>query len=145
MDVVNEILAVATTADTDAVDLTPQLEHLLTKSGLHQGQVVVFVPGSTGAVTTIEFESGAIEDLKAAIDRLAPRSISYAHDARWGDGNGYSHVRAALLGPSLSVPISDGCLSLGTWQQVVLLDFDNRPRTRRVLVQLIGQKHRETA
>ena len=145
MDVVNEILAVATTADTDAVDLTPQLEHLLTKSGLHQGQVVVFVPGSTGAVTTIEFESGVIEDLKAAIDRLAPRSISYAHDARWGDGNGYSHVRAALLGPSLSVPISDGCLSLGTWQQVVLLDFDNRPRTRRVLVQLIGQKHRETA
>ena len=145
MDVVNEILAVATTADMDAVDLTPQLEHLLAESGLRQGQVVVFVPGSTGAVTTIEFESGVIEDLKAAIDRLAPRSISYAHDARWGDGNGYSHVRAALLGPSLSVPISDGCLSLGTWQQVVLLDFDNRPRTRRVLVQLIGQKHRETA
>ena len=145
MDVVNETLAVATTADMNAVDLTPQLEHLLAEIGLRQGQVVVFVPGSTGAVTTIEFESGAIEDLKAAIDRLAPRSISYAHDARWGDGNGYSHVRAALLGPSLSVPISDGCLSLGTWQQVVLLDFDNRPRTRRVLVQLIGQKHRETA
>jgi len=145
MDVVNETLAVATTADMDAVDLTPQLEHLLAESGLRQGQVVVFVPGSTGAVTTIEFESGVIEDLKAAIDRLAPRSISYAHDARWGDGNGYSHVRAALLGPSLSVPVSDAHLSLGAWQQVVLLDFDNRPRTRRVLVQLIGQKHRKTA
>lgn len=145
MELVNETLTIATTAEMDAVDLTPRLNHLLAESGLSQGQMTVFVPGSTGAVTTIEFESGVIEDLKAAIDRLAPRSIPYAHDARWGDGNGYSHVRAALLGPSVSIPVLDGRLALGTWQQVVLLDFDNRPRTRRVLVQLIGRKHRKRA
>jgi secondary thiamine-phosphate synthase enzyme len=99
----------------------------------------VFVPGSTAAVTTIEFESGVVADLKGAIDRMAPADIPYEHNARWGDGNGYSHVRAALMGPSLYVPIVDGRPSLGTWQQVVLCDFDNRPRTRRVVLQVVGE------
>jgi secondary thiamine-phosphate synthase enzyme len=104
------------------------------------GQVVVFVPGSTGAVTTIEYEEGVVGDLKQAIERFAPRTIEYAHDAAWGDGNGYSHVRAAMLGPSLSIPVIDGAMTLGTWQQVVLIDFDNRPRQRRVIQQIIGEE-----
>lgn len=129
-----------TSADTDVVDITGELRDNLAKSGVRQGALVVFVPGSTGAVSTIEFEPGAVEDLKAAIERIAPREIHYNHDAAWGDGNGYSHVRAALLGPSLSIPIIDGILQLGTWQQVVLLDFDNRPRTRRIIQQVIGEE-----
>jgi len=96
------------------------------------------VPGSTAAVTTIEFEPGAVEDLKRAIERLAPADGEFAHNLRWGDGNGYAHVRAALLGPSLTVPIANGALATGTWQQIVLLDFDNRPRRRKVLLQATG-------
>ena len=99
---------------------------------------MVFVPGSTAGLTTMEFESGAVVDLKSAIDRLAPEGMAYAHDARWGDGNGFSHVRAALLGPSLSLPLREGALVTGTWQQIVLVDFDNRPRSRRVEIQIIG-------
>ena len=98
----------------------------------------LFIPGSTAALTTIEYESGVINDLKKAIEKLAPSDIYYEHDERWGDGNGYSHVRAALIGPSLNIPVSEGRMLLGTWQQIVLLDFDNRPRRRRVLFQIIG-------
>lgn len=130
----------STTGETDILDLTAELRDNLARSGVRNGQVVVFVPGSTGAVTTIEYERGVLDDLKDAIDRVAPRDIQYAHDARWGDGNGYSHVRAALLGPSLSVPVVDGAMTLGTWQQVVLIDFDNRPRNRRVIQQVIGEE-----
>jgi secondary thiamine-phosphate synthase enzyme len=99
----------------------------------------VFVPGSTAGITTIEFESGVIEDLKKAIERIAPQGIPYAHDARWRDGNGFSHVRAALLGPAITVPFDEGQLQLGTWQQIILIDFDNRPRTREVIVQILGE------
>jgi secondary thiamine-phosphate synthase enzyme len=98
----------------------------------------VFVPGSTASLTTIEFESGAVADLHEAVRRLVPENQPYRHDARWGDGNGFAHVRAAVLGPSLTVPVSGGKLQLGTWQQIVLLDHDNRPRRRKVLVQLLG-------
>lgn len=129
-----------TTAGTDILDLTPELRRNLERSGVSSGQVVVFVPGSTGAVTTIEYEAGVVDDLRRAIERLAPRTLEYAHDAAWGDGNGYSHVRAAMLGPSLSIPVIDGAMVLGTWQQVVLLDFDNRPRQRRVIQQIIGEE-----
>jgi secondary thiamine-phosphate synthase enzyme len=129
-----------TTGGTDVLDLTPELRGNLERSGIASGQVVVFVPGSTGAVTTIEYEEGVVDDLKKAIERLAPRTIGYAHDAAWGDGNGYSHVRAAMLGPSLSIPVVDGGMALGTWQQVVLLDFDNRPRQRRIIQQIIGEE-----
>jgi secondary thiamine-phosphate synthase enzyme len=125
-------------AGTDVHDVTPEVRRAVSDSGVNRGQAMVFVPGSTGAVTTIEYESGVVQDLVRAVERLAPRDMEYAHDARWGDGNGYAHVRAALLGPSLTVPVEDGGVVLGTWQQVVVLDFDNRPRERRVMVQVTG-------
>ena len=128
-----------TTSGTDIIDLTDEVEALLAKSGIRDGQLLVFTPGSTAAITTIEYEAGVVEDLRRAIERLAPRDIHYDHDARWGDGNGYSHVRSALLGGSFTVPVMDGRLSLGTWQQVVLLDFDNHGRERKVVVQIVGE------
>lgn len=127
-----------TTGRTDLVDLTADVVSFVGESGVKDGLVVVFVPGSTASVTTIEFESGALGDLKRAIERIAPEGIHYDHDARWGDGNGYAHVRSALLGPSVAIPVRDGRPALGTWQQVVLCDFDNRPRTREVLLQVVG-------
>jgi secondary thiamine-phosphate synthase enzyme len=111
---------------------------MIAPSGITDGSVLLFVSGSTAAVTTIEYESGAVDDLRDAIERLAPAGQSYRHDQRWGDGNGYAHVRAALLGPSLTIPLSGGRMLLGTWQQIVVLDFDNRPRTREVQVQITG-------
>jgi secondary thiamine-phosphate synthase enzyme len=131
-------LTVETTAGTDIIDLTGQVTDFLASSGAADGLLTVFVPGSTGAVTTIEYEPGVLEDLAEAVERLTPRGIPYAHDAAWGDGNGYSHVRAALLGPGLSIPFAAGRLILGAWQQVVLLDFDNRPRRRRVVLQILA-------
>jgi secondary thiamine-phosphate synthase enzyme len=127
-----------TSAETDLVDITHDVETAVIQSGIVEGSVNIHVPGSTASVTTIEYESGAIADLKAAIERLAPLNLEYRHDARWGDGNGYSHVRAALLGPGIVVPIAEGRMVLGTWQQILLCDFDNRPRTRKVLVQVMG-------
>lgn len=123
---------------TDVLDVTPQVEQVVSASGVQSGIVLAFTPGSTAGLTTIEYEPGAVSDLKDAIARIAPEGIAYAHDARWGDGNGFSHVRAALLGPSLSLPVRGGALVTGTWQQVVLVDFDNRPRSRRVEVQVLG-------
>ncbi|MBP1721502.1 MAG: hypothetical protein H6Q45_114, partial [Deltaproteobacteria bacterium] len=102
------------------------------------GSVLLFVSGSTAALTTIEYESGAVEDLRQAIERMAPRGMPYRHDQRWGDGNGYAHVRAALLGPSMTIPVKGGRMLLGTWQQIVVLDFDNRPRRREIQVQITG-------
>jgi len=134
-----ETLTYKTTADTDILDLTGDIRQEVLKSGFKEGMVNLFIPGSTAALTTIEFESGVINDLRGAIERVAPQNIPYAHDLRWGDGNGYSHVRAAFLGPSLQIPIIAGELALGTWQQIVLCDFDNRPKQRRVLVQLMGE------
>ncbi|HEX7182420.1 MAG TPA: secondary thiamine-phosphate synthase enzyme YjbQ [Thermoanaerobaculia bacterium] len=127
-----------TTADTDVVDITPDVADFIAESGIEDGLLVIFIPGSTASVTTIEYESGAVADLKRAVERLAPRDEHYEHNLRWGDGNGFSHVRAALLGPSLTVPIQGGQLELGTWQQIVLCDFDNRPRRRKVLLRLLG-------
>ncbi len=138
MKIYNFELLYNTTGDTDIRDISGDVVREIKASGIQEGQLLLFVPGSTGALTTIEYESGVINDLKKAIERVAPRNISYEHDRRWGDGNGYSHVRAALLGPSLQIPIINGMPMLGTWQQIVLLDFDNRPRKRRVLGQLIG-------
>jgi secondary thiamine-phosphate synthase enzyme len=132
-------LSLPGSAATDVHDVTPEVRRAVSESGIKRGQVLVFVPGSTGAVTTIEYESGVIGDLVGAVERLAPREMDYAHDARWGDGNGYAHVRAAFLGPSVTVPVEGGETVLGTWQQVVVLDFDNRPRQRRVLVQVTGE------
>ncbi len=123
----------------DIQDITPSVSAIVEKSKIKNGAVIIFCSGSTGAVTTIEYESGVLEDLKKAIERLAPSNIDYAHDRRWGDGNGFSHVRAAILGPSLSVPITQGVLTLGTWQQIVFIDFDNRSRRRNIAIQVMGE------
>ncbi len=129
---------VQTRDELDIVDLSVHLAARVLDSGVQQGIAHLFVAGSTAALTTIEFEPGAISDLKAAISRLAPGDLHYNHDARWGDGNGRSHVRAALLGPSLTVPIQDGDPVLGTWQQIVLVELDIRPRSRTVHVTVSG-------
>ena len=140
MEIQHYVLDFPTTGKTDLVDITREVSLRVRESGIAEGSVLIFVPGSTAALTTIEYESGVIEDLKEAIARLAPENLPYGHDARWGDGNGYSHVRAALLGPSLTIPVIAGKLVLGTWQQVILCDFDNRPRKRQVIVQITGAR-----
>jgi secondary thiamine-phosphate synthase enzyme len=128
-----------TSGESDLIDITERVSKVLKDSGMSSGIVTIFVPGSTAGVTTIEYEEGAVRDFQGAIERIAPKSIHYHHDARWGDGNGHSHIRASLLGPSLTVPFSSSKLLLGTWQQIVLIDFDNRPRTRRVVIQVLGE------
>lgn len=134
----NSSLSFKTSADTDIIDITSHVVRAVAESGLTEGQALIFVPGSTAAVTTIEYESGVVWDLKQAIERFAPAGIPYRHDAKWGDGNGFAHVRASFLGPSLTVPLTGGRLALGTWQQIVLVDFDNEPRDRKVLVTVSG-------
>ena len=127
------------TSGTDIHDITEDVRGAVAEWGVVEGVAVVFTPGSTAAVTTIEYESGVLDDLRRAIEQIAPRDIEYAHNLRWGDGNGYSHVRSALLGPSAAIPIHKGDLVLGTWQQIVLLDFDNRARSRKVVLQIHGE------
>jgi secondary thiamine-phosphate synthase enzyme len=136
--VVSKKISLSTKGECDIVDITPQVAEQLSKSGIDNGTVTVFVAGSTAGVTTIEFEPGLVSDLQELWQRIAPKGIPYSHDRRWGDGNGYSHVRASLLGASLVVPFSNKRLSLGTWQQIVLVDFDNRPRSREVILQITG-------
>ena len=123
----------------DIIDITAKVREHIEKEKIKQGLVTVFVSGSTAALTTIEFESGLVQDLKEAVEKLIPSDRRYHHDDRWGDDNGFSHLRAALFGPSLAIPIENGRPVLGTWQQIVLLDFDNRPRTREIMVQLMGE------
>jgi secondary thiamine-phosphate synthase enzyme len=132
-------IALNTRGNADIHDITEQMSEAVSRSGLKNGTATVFCPSATSAVTTIEFESGALSDLKRLFDEIVPPGRDYAHDARWHDGNGHSHVRAALLGPSLTVPIVDARLTLGTWQQVVYVDFDNRPRRRELVLQLVGE------
>ncbi len=132
-------LELQTRGHCDIQDITAQVNQALTRSGIKDGIVTVFVPGSTGGVTTIEFEPGLQADLRQMFDRLIPTNIAYKHDQRWGDGNGYAHIRASLLGPSLTVPVVNGRLTLGTWQQIIFVDFDNRPRSRHLIVQIVGE------
>lgn len=139
MSVITQGLRLETNGETDLIDITGEVARGVIDSGLTSGTVTVFIPGSTAGVTTIEYESGAIRDFREAIDRIAPKDIGYHHDARWGDGNGYSHVRAALQGASLTVPFADSSLLLGTWQQIIVVDFDNRPRSREIILQIIGE------
>ena len=131
-------ISLSTQGECDIIDITPQVSDFVVKSGVANGTVTVFVAGSTAGVTTIEYEPGLVSDLKAMWQRLVPTDITYGHDQRWGDGNGYSHVRAALLGASLVVPVTGGKIDLGTWQQIVVIDFDNRPRSRQVILQVMG-------
>jgi secondary thiamine-phosphate synthase enzyme len=128
-----------TGGNAEMQDITDAVERVTASSKLKNGIVTVFCPGSTSAVTTIEFESGALSDLRRLFDEIAPQDRDYQHNQRWGDGNGHSHVRAALLGPSLTIPLVDGRLTLGTWQQIIHVDFDNRPRQRQIVVQIVGE------
>ena len=130
---------VQTTGQGDVHDITALVARVVTESDLSSGLATASVVGSTAVVTTIEFEPGAVADLNRLLDRLAPRDGDYAHHARWGDDNGSSHVRAALMGPSLTIPFERGELLLGTWQQIVLLECDTRPRQRPFIVQLMGE------
>ena len=139
MKIISSELEFKTTSQTDIIDISREVQNVVLQSGIQDGNIILFISGSTAALTTIEFESGVVNDLRKAIERIAPRDILYEHDRRWGDGNGYSHVRAALLGPSLNIPIMGGGLLLGTWQQIVLLDFDNRTRRRRITIQIMGK------
>lgn len=134
-----ERLTLSTDGDADMLDVTGEVGGAVARAGLEEGQVLVFVVGSTAAVTTIEFEPGLRRDLPDLFDRFAPAGARYHHDDTWHDGNGHSHLRASLLGPSLTVPVLEGRLLLGTWQQIVLVDFDARPRRREVIVQLSGR------
>jgi secondary thiamine-phosphate synthase enzyme len=128
-----------TRGNTDIHDITDQIASAVSKSGLKAGTVTIFCPSSTSALTTIEYESGAISDLKRLFEEIIPQNREYAHNARWHDGNGHSHIRASLLGPSLTIPFVNGQLTLGTWQQVIYVDFDNKPRRRELVIQLIGE------
>lgn len=138
MRIITEFIEVSSKGHSDIVDLTPEVRQYLQGSGLKEGQVTVFASGSTVAITTIEFEPGLLQDIPNALDKIAPEGVPYHHDATWGDGNGNAHVRAALLGPSLSVPFTNGKMILGTWQQIVLIDCDNRARQRKITVQMMG-------
>jgi len=128
-----------TRGNCDIVDITEHVSKVVKESGLNVGTVTVFVSGSTAGVTTVEYEPGLISDLQALFERLMPQGMGYQHDRRWGDGNGHAHVRASLLGACLVVPFTDKRPMLGTWQQVVVIDFDNRPRSREVIVQIVGE------
>ncbi|MEX1000398.1 MAG: secondary thiamine-phosphate synthase enzyme YjbQ [Thermodesulfobacteriota bacterium] len=139
MAVITQGLRIETNGETDLIDITAEVAKGVSESGISSGTVTIFIPGSTAGVTTIEYEGGAIRDFQEAIERIAPKDIGYHHDARWGDGNGYSHVRAALLGASLTVPFTATGLLLGTWQQIIVVDFDNRPRSREIILQIIGE------
>ena len=137
--VVTKEIKLETEGHCDIVDITPQVSREVAMSGLQVGTVTVFCPGSTGGVTTIEYESGALHDLERVLDEIAPPDRDYRHHLRWGDDNGHSHVRGALLGPSLTIPFVHADLTLGTWQQIVFVDFDTRPRSRRLVLQIIGE------
>jgi secondary thiamine-phosphate synthase enzyme len=132
-------LTLSTRGNADIQDITDPLTACLVESGLRDGILTIFCPSSTSAVTTIEYEPGVVNDLQRLFDEIIPSNKTYAHDAAWGDGNGHSHVRAALLKASLTIPFVSGRLTLGTWQQVIYLDFDNRPRRRELVVQILGE------
>ena len=137
--VITKRFSLQTRGHCDLINITPQVAREVGQSGVNSGTVTVFVPGSTAALCTIEYEPGLLDDCRSTWQRLIPSDIRYAHDRAWGDGNGHSHVRASLQGASLVVPFVEGRLLLGTWQQIVLVDFDNRPRSREVILQIMGE------
>ena len=132
-------IEVQTNGFCDVHDITSQVNKAIEVSGINSGLVCVFVNGSTAGITTCEYESGLVQDLKDLFDKIVPRNKPYHHDKAWGDGNGFSHIRASLLGPGITIPFSEGRILLGMWQQVILVDFDNRPRRRTVVVQVVGE------
>jgi len=138
MDIITKTLDFQTKGNTDIIDITENVQRALKETNLKEGFINIFVPGATGAVTTMEYEPGLIEDITGAIERIAPIGIEYKHNLKWGDCNGHSHVRASLIGPSLTIPFSNAKLMLGTWQQIVFIDFDVRPRAREIVLQVVG-------
>ena len=137
--VVTDKISLGTHGRTEIIDITVEVASKLARSKMTSGTVTLFLAGSTAGLTTIEYEPGLVIDFQALWKRLAPDDIPYAHNERWGDGNGYAHIRASLLGPSLTIPFAEGRLMLGTWQQIVLVDFDNRARQRQIMLQFIGE------
>lgn len=138
MIVSTKTIKLSTKGHSDVLDITERLTDLVLNSGIRDGTMTAFVVGSTAGLTTIEYEPGLVHDIKEAFERLAPKQGHYEHHERWGDDNGHSHVRASILGPSLVIPVISGKLPLGTWQQVILIDFDTRPRQREIIVQFVG-------
>jgi secondary thiamine-phosphate synthase enzyme len=134
-----DYIEISSRGHADIHDLTEPLAKIVEGSQVDNGVVTVFTPSATSALTTIEYESGALDDLRRSLDEIAPPEAEYRHNLRWGDGNGHAHLRAALLKPGISIPIVAGMLTLGTWQQVIFLDFDNRSRQRRLVVQIVGE------
>ena len=139
MNVISKTIPVNTEGNGDVVDITDPLLSCVYESIVQAGLVTVFTPSATSGITTLEYETGCVNDLQRLFDQIIPPDQPYAHNQRWGDGNGHSHARAALTKPSLTIPIINGKLTLGTWQSVVLVDFDNRPRTRELIVQILGE------
>lgn len=139
MRVIFEKIKISTNGNPDLINITERVENILLSSNLQNGMLTVFIIGSTAAITTFEYEPGLIKDINDLFEKLIPSNKQYAHDATWGDANGFSHLRAALQGPSLSIPFEEGKLFLGTWQQIVLAEFDNRPRKREIVIQIIGE------
>lgn len=139
MNVFTKYITISTKGETDMVDITDEVSKAIEESKLKNGIVTIFIPGSTGAITTIEYEPGLLKDFPAMLERIAPKGIEYEHHKRWHDWNGHSHVRASLLGASLTVPFIDGELTLGTWQQIVFIELDVRKRERKLILQIIGE------
>ena len=139
MAVFGKSFEITTRGENDIVDVSAEVDHIVKESGLREGMACVFVSGSTGSLTTIEYEPGLLEDLPNALERLAPKDLVYQHHLRWQDGNGHSHVRASIMGPSLTIPFRDGAPILGTWQQVAFIEMDVRSRKRTIHVQLVGE------
>lgn len=137
--IVTQTLQLHTQGNADIHDITEQVAEKVQASGMNDGTVTIFVQGSTGALSTVEYEPGLVADLRGFFERIAPQNIPYEHDRRWHDGNGHSHVRATLIGPSLTVPFTQGHMTLGTWQQIILIDFDVRARSRTLIVQIMGE------
>jgi len=139
MTVITGTLNLSTQGNTDIFDITREVARLVEQSELTSGTVTIFCPSSTSGLTTVEFEPGAVSDLKRLFEELVPSKRDYAHNATWGDGNGHSHMRSSLLGPSLTIPFVQKTLTLGTWQQIIYIDFDIRPRQRELVVQMVGE------
>jgi secondary thiamine-phosphate synthase enzyme len=135
----HDTISFNTKGNCDIVDITRYVESFLEKSKMTSGICTVFCKGSTGAITTIEYEEGLLKDFPEVMEKIAPQNDEYAHNLRWGDGNGHSHVRASIVGPSLTIPFVNGKLTLGTWQQVIFIDYDNRPRNRNLEVMTLGE------
>ena len=137
--VITSKISLQTEGNGDTIDITSQIQKEISTNNINSGTVTVFVSGSTAGLSTIEYEPGVVSDFREMFERIIPKGMKYKHDRAWGDGNGHSHVRASLLGSSLVIPFSDKRLILGTWQQIILVDFDNRPRSRQVILQIMGE------